>query len=88
MFFNMFAVFAEFKADLLRMRTREGMAIARSWLRVNSTAVPANGLPGARGRLRSGWRHCSMTASISGGNSRGEWTDGTSWHGMRGKCPT
>ena len=30
MFFNMLAVFAEFEADLLRMRTREGMAIARS----------------------------------------------------------
>ena len=30
MFFNMLAVFAEFKADLLKMRTREGMAIARS----------------------------------------------------------
>ena len=30
MFFNMLAVFAEFETDLLRMRTREGMAIARS----------------------------------------------------------
>lgn len=30
MFFNMLAVFAEFEADLLKMRTREGMAIARS----------------------------------------------------------
>ena len=29
MFFNMLAVFAEFEADLLKMRTREGMAIAR-----------------------------------------------------------
>ena len=29
MFFTMLAVFAEFEADLLRMRTREGMAIAR-----------------------------------------------------------
>lgn len=29
-FFNMLAVFAEFEADLLKMRTREGMAIARS----------------------------------------------------------
>ncbi|MGV9382552.1 recombinase family protein [Nonomuraea sp. NPDC003707] len=28
MFFNMLAVFAEFEADLLKMRTREGMAIA------------------------------------------------------------
>ncbi|MEU6745355.1 recombinase family protein [Spirillospora sp. NPDC046719] len=30
MLFNMLAVFAEFEADLLKMRTREGMAIARS----------------------------------------------------------
>jgi DNA invertase Pin-like site-specific DNA recombinase len=29
MFFNILAVFAEFEVDLLRMRTREGMAIAR-----------------------------------------------------------
>ena len=30
MFFNMLAVFAEFEVDLLRMRTREGMAVARA----------------------------------------------------------
>ena len=30
MFFNILATFAEFEADLLRMRTREGMAIARA----------------------------------------------------------
>jgi DNA invertase Pin-like site-specific DNA recombinase len=30
MFFNMLAVFAEFEADLLKIRTREGMAVARS----------------------------------------------------------
>ena len=30
MFFNMLAVFAEFEADLLKLRTREGMAVARS----------------------------------------------------------
>lgn len=30
MFFNMLAVFAEFEAGLLKMRTREGMAVARS----------------------------------------------------------
>ncbi|MFI0960608.1 recombinase family protein [Streptomyces sp. NPDC021080] len=30
MFFNMLAFFAEFEADLLRMRTREGMAVARA----------------------------------------------------------
>ena len=30
MFFNILATFAEFEADLLRLRTREGMAIARA----------------------------------------------------------
>jgi DNA invertase Pin-like site-specific DNA recombinase len=30
MFFNMLAVFAEFEVDLLKTRTREGMAIAKS----------------------------------------------------------
>jgi hypothetical protein len=30
MFFNMLVVFAEFEAELLKMRNREGMAIARS----------------------------------------------------------
>ena len=30
MFFNMLAVFAEFEVGLLKMRTRQGMAIARS----------------------------------------------------------
>lgn len=30
MFFNMLPVFAEFEADLLRMRTHEGMAVSRA----------------------------------------------------------
>ena len=30
LFFNILATFAEFEADLIRHRTREGMAIARS----------------------------------------------------------
>ena len=30
MFFNILATFAEFEAGLLRMRTREGMAVARA----------------------------------------------------------
>jgi DNA invertase Pin-like site-specific DNA recombinase len=29
MFFNILATFAEFEVDLLRLRTREGMAVAR-----------------------------------------------------------
>ena len=30
MFFNILATFAEFETDLIRMRTREGMAVARA----------------------------------------------------------
>ena len=30
MFFNILATFAEFEADLIRLHTREGMAIARA----------------------------------------------------------
>ena len=30
MFFNIVATFAEFESDLIRMRTREGMAIAKA----------------------------------------------------------
>ena len=30
MFFNILATFAEFEVDLIRMRTRKGMAIARA----------------------------------------------------------
>ena len=30
MFFNILATFAEFESDLIRIRTREGMAIARA----------------------------------------------------------
>jgi DNA invertase Pin-like site-specific DNA recombinase len=30
MFFNILATFAEFEADLLKLRTREGMAVARA----------------------------------------------------------
>ena len=30
MFFNILATFAEFEVDLLRLRTKEGMAIARA----------------------------------------------------------
>ncbi|MBB4931710.1 DNA invertase Pin-like site-specific DNA recombinase [Lipingzhangella halophila] len=30
MFFNILAIFAKFEVDLLRMRTREGMAVAKA----------------------------------------------------------
>lgn len=44
MFFNILATFAEFEADLIRLRTREGMAIARAKgrLRVSNPSFPSN----------------------------------------------
>ena len=38
MFFNILATFAEFEADLIRLRTREGMAIARAKGRLKGKA--------------------------------------------------
>lgn len=38
MFFNVLATFAEFEADLIRMRTREGMALARARGRLRGRA--------------------------------------------------
>ena len=38
MFFNILATFAEFEVDLLRMRTREGMAIAKAKGRLKGRA--------------------------------------------------
>jgi DNA invertase Pin-like site-specific DNA recombinase len=38
MFFNILATFAEFEVDLIRMRTREGMAVAQAAARVEADA--------------------------------------------------
>ena len=38
LFFNILATFAEFEADLIRMRTREGMAVARAKGRLRGKA--------------------------------------------------
>ena len=63
MFFNILATFAEFEVDLLRMRTREGMAVAcaksklrgkhpklsRQWrVRTSATRPTAAGRPSVR----------------------------------------
>lgn len=45
MFFNIIATFAEFEVDLLRMRTREGMAIARANGRLKRQAAETQRLP-------------------------------------------
>ena len=56
MFFNILATFAEFEADLSRMRTREGMAIARAKGKIARQAAQTDGqtaagtLPHARHR--------------------------------------
>jgi DNA invertase Pin-like site-specific DNA recombinase len=39
MFFNILATFAEFEVDLLRMRTREGMVIAKAKGRLKGRAL-------------------------------------------------
>ena len=40
LFFNILATFAEFDADLIRLRTREGMAIARALGKPRGTVSP------------------------------------------------
>ena len=39
MFFNILATFAEFEVDLIRMRTREGMAVAKAQGKLKGTAA-------------------------------------------------
>ena len=58
MFFNILATFAEFEADLLRMRTREGMAVARARgkLRANNPSCPTGSRPN--------WGTCTPPAII------------------------
>ena len=47
-FFNILATFADFEADLIRLRTREGMAIA--WARGKSSAVSSPSSPNGNKR--------------------------------------
>ena len=42
MFFNILATFAEFEVDPLRMRTREGMAVARAKRQTPEAASPSS----------------------------------------------
>jgi DNA invertase Pin-like site-specific DNA recombinase len=70
-FFNILATFAGFEVHLLRMRTREGMAIARAKGRLKGRA-PSSALPSASfcssstlpatGRSPS-WPNCSRSAA-------------------------
>ena len=56
MFFNVLATFAEFEVDLLRMRTREGMAVARAKgrLKAENRSYPTNNGPS--------WAACTAPA--------------------------
>jgi predicted site-specific integrase-resolvase len=70
-FFNILATFAEFEVDLLRMRTREGMAIARAKGRLKGkplSSVAPNGRSCSTstepGNTRSlSWPNCSPSAA-------------------------
>ena len=68
LFFNILATFAEFEADLIRHRTREGMAIARSKgkLRGKQPKLSANGvLPKVRQQQELSRMHNTGEYSIS-----------------------
>jgi Resolvase, N terminal domain len=72
MFFNILATFAEFEVDLLRMRTREGMAIARANGKLKGTRRPEWARVAARDRgsgaawasLRTWTRWASSPSSV------------------------
>jgi DNA invertase Pin-like site-specific DNA recombinase len=56
-FFNMLTVFAEFEVDLLKMRTREGMAIASSRGRLKGKS------PSSLPASRPSWSVCAPPAA-------------------------
>jgi hypothetical protein len=60
MFFNILATFAEFEVDLLRMRTREGMAVARA--KASCAASSRGCRPGSSASWR-GWPALASTPS-------------------------
>jgi DNA invertase Pin-like site-specific DNA recombinase len=55
MFFNILATFAEFEVDLLGLRTREGMALARA-KEAQGQAAPADSPPASRAGLHARYR--------------------------------
>src|SRR4029450_10205242 len=57
MFFNILATFAEFEADLIRMRTREGMAMARAKGKLRASA------PSSRTNSTKSCGGCTILAS-------------------------
>ena len=57
MFFSILATFAEFEADLLKMRTREGMAVARAKGKLKGSS------PNCRPASRPGYAGCTPPTS-------------------------
>ena len=62
LFFHILATFAEFEADLIRMRTREGMAIARAR---GKCAASSPNCPTAAGTLPHACPRASIPSAIS-----------------------
>ena len=67
MFFNILAAFAEFESDLIRMRTREGMAIVR--VGGNCAASSPNSLIGNSGNSAACTTPASIPSAISPSSS-------------------
>ena len=67
MFFNILATFAEFEADLIRLRTREGMDIARA--RGNSAASSPNCLIDSSGNSAACMPPATIPSAISPSSS-------------------
>ena len=74
MFFNILATFAEFEVDLLRMRTREGMAVARAKGKLRGKTAESAGVARQLGSLDQqccgGGTHCRYSCSVGPGAHR------------------
>jgi DNA invertase Pin-like site-specific DNA recombinase len=77
MFFNILATFAEFEVDLLRMRTREGMAVARA----------KGKLRGKQPKLSPASRptSCSCTPPFASSQSPGPTDEGSGYGRVSGR---